>query len=189
MVDISIIPYEKDNAEDVCIVHNSAFKAYIEEFGMLYGYKKLNPNEIHSWIKDLHSKIWLAYVDNKPVGYVHCSLVEEKKDNDFLVFWFVETVEGRGQSRIAVVPSFRKKGIAKALVEHAIEDYKKVGAETTVAVAYNDNELASQFFTTIGFKHERYHYYDKYSKTEPFEQDAVLATFDLNQPLPKIILN
>lgn len=189
MVDISIISYEDDKAEDVCVVHNSAFKSYIEEFGMLYGYKNLNPDEICSWIKDTYSKIWLAYVDNKPVGYVHCSLVKEKKDNEILVFWFVETVEGRGQSRIAVVPSFRKKGIAKKLVEHANEYYKKVGAEIAVAVAYNDNELVSQFFTRLGFKHERYHYYGKYSKTEPFETDAVLARFDLNQSLPKIPLN
>jgi len=74
MVDISIITYEKDIAEDVCIVHDSAFKSYIEEFRMLYGYKKLNPNDIYNWIKNKESRIWLAYIDNKPIGYVNCSL-------------------------------------------------------------------------------------------------------------------
>ena len=73
MVNISIILYEEDKAEDVCIVHNSAFKSYIEEFGMLYGYQKLNPNDIQNWIKNPESLIWLAYVENEPVGYVHCS--------------------------------------------------------------------------------------------------------------------
>ncbi|MBA7513725.1 hypothetical protein ES705_05743 [subsurface metagenome] len=189
MMDILILPYEKDKAEDVCLVHNSAFKSYIEEFGLLYGYRKLNPNDIRNWIKNQESKIWLAYADNEPVGYVHCSQWVEKMDNEIVGLYFPETVEGRGQSKIAAVPTFRKKGIAKALVEHAIEYYKKVDAEIAIALAYNDNTLASQFLTKLGFTHERYHYYDKYSKTEPFEMDAVLATFDLLQPLPNITLN
>lgn len=189
MVDISIISYSKDNAEDVCSIHNSAFKSYIDEFGMLYGYRNLIPDDISSWLKNHESNIWLAYIDNEPVGYIHCYLVKEKKDNEILVFWFAETVEGRGQSRIAVIPLFRRKGIARALVRHAIEYYQKKDAEIAVAVAYNDNELASQFFNTLGFEHKRYHYYKKYSKTEPFEMDAVLARVDLTQSIPKIILN
>lgn len=123
------------------------------------------------------------------MGYIHCSQWVEKMDNEIVGLYFPETVEERGQSKIAVVPSFRKKGIAKVLVEHAIEYYKKVGAEIAIALAYNDNTLASQFLIKLGFKHERYHYYDKYSKTEPFEMDAVLATFDLTQTLPNITLN
>jgi hypothetical protein len=30
---------EAEKAEDVCLVHNSTFKEYIEEFGKLYGYR------------------------------------------------------------------------------------------------------------------------------------------------------
>ena len=189
MVDISIIPYEKDKAEDVCIVHNSAFKSYIEEFGMLYGYRKLKPNDIRNWIENLESIIWLAYVNNNPVGYVHCSQRIEKKDNEILTMWFVETLEERGQSKIAVVPPFRKKGIAKALVKHAIEYYKKVGAEIVIASAYNDNESATRLLANLGFKHYNPYYYERYSKIEPFEVDSVLATFDLTQSLPKITVN
>ncbi len=189
MVDISIILYEEDKAEDVCIVHNSAFKSYIEEFGMLYGYQKLNPNDIQNWIKNPESLIWLAYVENEPVGYVHCSTEVKKKDNEFMVFYFVETMVGRGQSKIAVIPSFRKKGIAKALIRHTIEYYKKIGAEIAIAYAYHDNELATHLFTKLGFKHESFHYYDKYSKTEPHEVNTMVATFDLLKTLPKITLN
>ncbi len=111
-MDILIITYEEDKTEDVCFIHNSAFMSYIEEFGILYGYRNLSPNEIGSWIKDPQSKIWLAYVDNEPVGYVHCSQRTEKKDNEILTMWFVETFEELGQSKLAVIPSFRKKGIA-----------------------------------------------------------------------------
>jgi len=57
MVDISIIAYEDDKAEDVCIVHNSAFKSYIEEFEMLYGYKILTPSDIRNWIKNQENRI------------------------------------------------------------------------------------------------------------------------------------
>lgn len=189
MVDISIIPYVEDKAEDLCVVHNSVFKSYIKEFGLLYGYKLLTPSDIYHWIKNLESKIWITYVDNKPVGYIHCSLEVKKKDNKITVLHFVATVEGRSQSKIAVIPSFRKKGVAKALVRHAIEYYKKFGAEIAIAEAYNDNILASQFFKKLGFKHNKYQYFDKYSKTEPAEVDSVLATFDLTQSLPIITLN
>ena len=189
-MDILIIPYEKDKAEDVCIIHNSAFKSYIEEFGMLYGYKKLNPNDIRNWMNIQENKIWIAYADNEPVGFVPCSLEVKKKDNEILVVQIEEPTWGRGQSRISVIPSFRKISIARALVEHAIEYYKKIGAEVVVAHFYNDNELASQLFTKLGFKHKRFFfYYDKYSKTEPLEGDTMLASFDLVQPLPKITLN
>jgi len=189
MVDISIIRYDKDKAEDVCIVHNSAFKSYIEDFGMLYGYRNLNPNEIRNWIKNPENKIWLAYVDNEPVGYVHCSQRIENKDNEILTMWFVETFEEIGQSRIAVIPSFRKKGIGKNLVEHAIENYKKVGAEIVIVSAYSDNESATDLLTSLGFKHFNPYYYKRFSKNDPFEVVSVLATFDLRQPLPKITLN
>ena len=189
MVNISIIPYENDKAEDVCIVHNSAFKSYIEEFGILYDYRNLILNDIHNWLKNLESNIWLAYVDNEPVGYVHCSIEVKKKNIEYTTFYFVETMVGRGQSRIAVVPSFRKKDIAKTLVRHAIEFYQKKGAEIAIAYAYYDNELATHLFTKLGFKHEKYHYYDKYSRTEPHELNTLIATFDLTQSLPKITLN
>lgn len=189
MVDISIISYENDKAEDVCLVHNSAFKSYIEDFGILYGYRKLKPNDIRNWIKNIESRIWLAYVENEPVGYVHCSQRIEKKDNEILTMWFVETLEEIGQSRIAVIPSFRKKGIAKALVEHAIENYKKVGTEIVIVSAYSDNESATDLLANLGFKHYNPYYYERYSKSAPFEVDSLLATFDLTQPLPKITLN
>ena len=87
-MDILIIPYENDKAEDLCNVHNSAFKSYIEEFGILYGYEKLSPNDIHNWIKNQESKIWLAYADNEPVGYVHCSQRIEEMDNFDEIFKF-----------------------------------------------------------------------------------------------------
>lgn len=189
MVDISIIPYEDGKAEDVCSVHNSAFKSYINEFGRLYGYRNLIPNDIYNLIENIESNIWLAYMDNEPVGYVHCAIEVKKKHIEYMTFYFVETMEGRGQSKIAVVPSFRKKGIAKALVRHAIEYYQKKGAELAIAFVYNDNELATHLFTKLGFKHEKFHYYDKYSKTEPLEVNTLIATFDLTQPLPKITLN
>ena len=189
MVNISIIPYEDDKAEDVCIVHNSAFKSYIEEFGMLYGYKILTLSDIRNWIKNQESKIWLAYANNEPVGYVHCSQRIEKKDNEILTMWFVETFEETGQSKIAVVPPFRKKNIAKALVEHAIDYYQKVGAEIIIASAYNDNESATRLLENLGFMHYNPHYYERYSKTQPIEVDSLLATFDLLPPLPKITLN
>ena len=189
MTDILIIPYEKDKAEDVCVVHNSAFKSYIEDFGMLYGYRNLNPDDIRNWIKNQESKIWLAYADNEPVGYVHCAQRIEKKDNEILTMWFVETFEEIGQSKIAVVPRFRKKGIAKALVELTIEHYKKGGAEIVIVSTYNDNESATRLLENLGFKHKNPHFYERYSKTRPIEVDSLLATFDLTQPLPKITLN
>ena len=189
MIDISIISYEDDKAEDVCVVHNLAFKSYIEDFGMLYGYRKLNPNDIQNWVKEQESNIWLAYVNNEPVGYVHCSIEVYKKSKEFMTFYFVETMEGRGQSKIAVIPSFRKKGIASALVKHAIEYYKKISAEIAVVFIYNNNDLAPHLLAELGFKHKRFHYYEKYSKTEPIEVDNLIATFDLQQSLPKITLN
>ena len=97
-MDILIIPYEKDKADDVCIVHNLAFKSYIDEFGMLYGYRNLTRDDISNWLKNQESKIWLSYIDNEPVGYVHCYLVKEKKNNEILGLSSV--LPGKGRARL-----------------------------------------------------------------------------------------
>ena len=189
MRDLSIQEYEKEKALDLCEIHNLAFKSCIDKLGTLYGYENLNSNDIESWIKDTNSKIWIAYDKDFPIGYIHCSLAKETNDNEILTLWFVETLEGLGQSKIAVIPSFRNKGAATALINYALEYYRDLGAELTCAVAYNTNESAINLLSTLGFEHKKKFYYDRYSKIEPFGVDAVIAKYDLIQDLPQINVN
>lgn len=70
--------------------------------------------------------------------------------------------------RIAVLPDFRGKGVARELFEglkrEASEEYKKKGSKLRklYLLTHDDNKRAHAFYEKIGFKHEttlKKHYY------------------------------
>jgi len=133
----------------------------------------MKPAEIAGWTKakaDLEGNIWVAYLDGKPAGYACCQM-EAEQDRTTAVR-FTETKEGPGQSKIAVLPEYRRKGVASALVNHAMKDYARRGATRAIMVAYSDNHDASRLAESLGFKKE--------------DQFAVIGVLDLQRPLPPI---
>ncbi len=52
----------------------------------------------------------------------------------------------------AVKPDFRKKGIAKALVNAALDALKKEKINKVALVVFNTNDLGNQFWQSMGFE-------------------------------------
>lgn len=54
---------------------------------------------------------------------------------------------------------------------------------------YNENKAAIGLLEKLGFEHQKFTYFNEYSKNKPYIHDSVLAEFDFNQKLPIIELN
>jgi len=79
---------------------------------------------------------YIAEADNQVVG---CVALEPGKDNT----WYLE--------RLAVLPSFRRRGIGQALVGHALTAaYERGAQEVSIGIIAKHTELRS-WYETLGF--------------------------------------
>ncbi|MFW9914067.1 MAG: GNAT family N-acetyltransferase [Candidatus Thorarchaeota archaeon] len=186
---IAVKLFEPGQEETISALHNHAFFEWVQLLGCLYGYRKLAPEEVLSWLSDSGSAVWVTFLQGELVGYVHCLLEEIHGLKTIKNLSFVETLEHLGQSKIAVHPAFQRRGVAEALLTAVIGYYRQKGAETVTALAYNDNHRASAFFSKLGFKHQPFYYYEHYSHNDPFMHDSILAELDLRKPIIEIPSN
>ena len=190
MSEIKIKQIEKGQESIVCEIHNNSFSYWIENLGILYGYKYLENKDVENWLLNERSFVLIAYDNEEPVGYVHYQIediVGDKKTVRNLVF--CETKESLGQSKIGVLSANRRKKIASKLVQKALEESKHFESYTALFLAYNQNLPVAGLLTNLGFSHKKLYYFESFSKVKPYVQDAVLAEFDLSQELPNIKLN
>jgi len=178
--------FNEGQEEVICDIHNRSFRFWIEKFGFQYGYRYIKPEEVLNWLKEKSSSIWIGYFKDQPVGYAHCFLEEKKKLKNTI---FIETTESLGQSKIAVLPEFRHRGIGKALVTSVIDHHRHQGANAATVLVYSDNSSANSFLSKMGFLHERFHYDSRYSSETPFFHDSVLAELDFSKPIQEIDQN
>ncbi len=180
---IEIIRFQEGQESLLCRIHNAAFRYWIDIFGTSYGYVQIKAEDIKYWLKpsspnlESREEIWIANINQKPVGYA-CCLLEDLPDGASQLL-FVGTMEGLGQSKIAVLPEYQRQGIAKRLVGTLINHYSHSGLKSgrvkkVFLIAYNDNEAATGFARALGFQ------------KDPFF--AVLGEFDLTQPIPSLKL-
>ncbi len=190
MSHIQVVFFEKGQENIIAEIHNDAFHFSIEKLGLQYGYKMATNQDVKDWTNIKDSFILIAYSNNIPVGYVHCGIEEiEGKERKIRNLVFIETKESLGQSKIAVLKEYQRKKIASKMLAKVIETAKDLNAETALALAYNKNISANRLLTKYAFKHEKFLYYEPYSKENQFIGDSVLAVFDLKQNLPSIKIN
>ncbi|MFX0062021.1 MAG: GNAT family N-acetyltransferase [Candidatus Hermodarchaeota archaeon] len=186
---IEVNSFNLGQEELVCQIHNGAFNDWIKRLGSLYAYHKIEPKEVLMWSQEPKKSIWLAYMDGNPAGYVCCQLNQLQGKNTVVNLLYEETKESLGQSKIAVLPNYRRKGVAKTLLIRTMEHYKTLGAETAIVISYSDNTAASALMSALGFDHRDFYYYPPYSDEEPYIQEDVLAELYLNHPLTHVRLN
>lgn len=101
---------ESNDIQLICKIHNESFLYCINNFGMEFGYKKIQNKEVKNWLENKNSIVLLAFYKNKAVGYTHCQIDyimgEKEKITNFV---FVETMESLGQSKIVVIPENQRK--------------------------------------------------------------------------------
>ncbi len=173
----------------VAQIHNAGFDEWIRRLGRAYAYREVMPQDVLDWSQEPTDTLWLAYVNGAPAGYVHCRMEKIEGQNNFLHLLYELTAPDMGQSRIAVVPRHRRKGVAATLLRTTLEHFESRGVEIATVYAYSDNAAASALLSSLGFTHNEYFYHDRYSDKEPFVFDCVYAELDLRQPLKDIRLN
>lgn len=57
-------------------------------------------------------------------------------------------------NRLAVVPAFRRRGIARLLVREVEERMDALGLDITAALVESDNQASLRFFRDIGYVHD-----------------------------------
>jgi GNAT superfamily N-acetyltransferase len=187
LVNIEIRNFVTHNIDEICRIHNQAFSEWIETLGMLYGYRKVMKTDVMKWVEPNNSNLLIAYEDEVPIGYLHYQIVKMKSElegDEFLCMEIIETTEGRGQSKIAVLPEKRGNGIAIKLLRQALTVSKELNIDIVTIYAYNHNQAINDIMHKLSFMHEPIFYYPHNSNKKPFAHDSVLAEFDLSKEIP-----
>ncbi|HUT82528.1 MAG TPA: GNAT family N-acetyltransferase [Candidatus Bathyarchaeia archaeon] len=185
---MNIQPIADGQETIIAEIHNQAFQPWLESLGQLYGYHKITSQDVLSW-KEKNKTVWLTSINTTPIAYAHCSVDEFVGSSTFKKLVFVETLESLGQSKLAVLPKYQRKGVAKSFLQKLLDHYCQNNVQIALVLAYSDNEASSKLLTSLGFTHQKVFYYEPFSLEEPFSVDSVLATFNLHNPIPIPRLN
>ena len=121
-------------------------------------------------IKDL--KEGISVFKNETKKFHHYIVAEEKGKIAGIVTWYMHGLPKHQLcelDRIAVLPEYRGKGVAKQLFKALVGDakayYKKHKSKLRklYLLTHADNKRAHRFYEKLGFKHEatlKDHYYD-----------------------------
>ena len=186
MKSVMVRPFVDGDEEDIATIHNIAFREWIEPLGDEYDYRYMTPEDVSAWVKEERVNqqcLWIAEMNDKAVGYAHCRLNEIHANKDFKELLFVPTSNDMGQSKIAVIPKYRRQGIATALVRECLKHFERLGANLAAAVAYSDNRAAGEFLQELDFVHRERFYYGRHSDENLWRHDTVYAQLDLRRPI------
>ncbi len=104
-----------------------------------FSYLDLERFPFEEKIKNPDFDLWKIEVDGKFAGFL---------ESEWIASW---TVRING---IAIVPEFRRQGLAKTLLEHVFFDLKKRGADIILLLVAFDNDAAKKLYSEFGFHFE-----------------------------------
>ena len=191
---IAVREFNLGEEDVVASIHNIAFRKWRKEFGYEladeFGYGSVNSNEILKWTSEAKAHLLIAERDGKIVGYAHIRLKETKGQSIVILEGeIVPMGPSMGQSRLAVLPKYRRTGVATALVKQAEGLFKAMDADFFVAYALSSNEPSCQLFKKLEFQRDPLYWYKPYSTLVPLYADGVYTELDLNKPLNRPKLN
>lgn len=90
-------------------------------------------------------RVWVAELECVPVGYA-LTILHERPDNPFrFAHRFCEI------DQIAVSPAFRRRGVARALIERVLEDSRLHAIADVELTSWCFNSDAHEVFRAFGF--------------------------------------
>jgi GNAT superfamily N-acetyltransferase len=112
-------------------------------------FKPTQSAELATWYRSLLEKtttrIWIAEEDGLPVGYL-LAIFHEAQENPF-----VRARRWCEIDQVAVDPSRRRRGIARALILNAVFWAKTEGIPHIEAASWSFNDGAHEMFRRLGF--------------------------------------
>lgn len=104
-----------------------------------YPNQKLGKTEFYKFVKSKHAFMYVAEVENKVVGYITAF-----RSDDYLFLPFA-----------AVDKKYRRKGIAKQLLEKVEQVARKEKRKYILFTAYESNKPIHKFARKLGYKSSR----------------------------------
>ncbi|HZT75479.1 MAG TPA: ribosomal protein S18-alanine N-acetyltransferase [Vicinamibacterales bacterium] len=114
-------------------------------------------------------EMYLAELENRSVSYCFLAATEEGQAVGFCSFWKV--VDELHINNLGVLPTFRRRGAATALLTHVLAEGARLGARRATLEVRRSNEAARRLYERFGFSVAgvRHGYY-----TKPVEDALVL---------------
>lgn len=89
--------------------------------------------------------ILLAEVEGGAVGYVVFEIQRRPSTP------FTHALDRLYVDQLSVDPSFRRRGVASALMERVVDEARRIGIDVVALDTWNFNEEAQRFFHRVGF--------------------------------------
>ena len=100
---------------------------------------------LNPWTREMY----LAELDNAGVSYLFVAKDGEGRVVGFCGFWRV--VDELHINNLAVLPAYRRQGIASMILNRVFEEGRKVGAGRATLEVRRSNEIARRLYERFGF--------------------------------------
>lgn len=133
-----IFNYQKDRDHDAIInlFERERFWLTVSDYDPVFMLKYMAPYKDFAHKDTMH--IWVAREGDQFVGFTACYFYLDKPGVGRILF-------------LATEPAFRGKGYGKKLVQHALTEFKKMGAWKVEILTRNSNYPAQKVYTGLGF--------------------------------------
>jgi len=124
--------------------------------------------------------MYLAELENSGISFCYVAKGPDDVVAGFCSFWRV--LDELHINNLAVLPAFRRKGVARALLEHVLKEGSALGARRATLEVRRSNDAARLLYERFGFSVAgvRRGYY-----TKPVEDALVLWREDLARTDPR----
>lgn len=113
-------------------------------------FKAMTTDDVASWLRGKlaaeTTQVWMAEEGGELVGY---ALAARRKREETS---FLHSRQWCEIDEVAVTPSYRRRGIARALIERAAQHARQSGLEAVELSTWAFNEPARQAFARVGFR-------------------------------------
>jgi ribosomal protein S18 acetylase RimI-like enzyme len=134
-----------DRLVGLCAVVQELHASAIPDF-----FKRADPKAHAHWFREMLARTdvtaWVASSNDIVVGYALAAVVSRVETPFSVARSFYQL------DQISVAPDYRRKGVARALVERVVDDARARGLHEVELTAWSFNEAAQSAFMALGFR-------------------------------------
>jgi ribosomal-protein-alanine N-acetyltransferase len=97
------------------------------------------------WTREMH----LSELENRGVSFLFVARDSERLPVGFCAFWRIR--DELHINNLAVLPEFRRQGVATALLSHVLKEGTEQGATRATLEVRTSNQAARQLYERLGF--------------------------------------
>lgn len=136
-----------DDAQTLAVLAQSVHELHVA--AVPHHFKPVDSEPFADWYRALLARddvrAWIAFSGDVPVGYA-VAIAYSRPENLLALARSYSELD-----QIGVLPSFRMKGVARALVEMVLEDARARGIRDVELSSWSFNQDAHKAFAALGF--------------------------------------